>query len=455
MDHVSAGSGRRRRILVVGSGGGGGDLHPLLVLAEELSGRGHDVAALGDAVVAHAMQRLGVPTTEVDPELDLTEQYAFIARVAGDRSLPEQAARLRDHLSDTWAPRLQPVIHAVAQAHRSDVLVTSLFGAGPVRLAAASAALPWVAVNSTFYVGPNPPRPPEGDFGPRAALFAGYFAVNICHADCVLHASDRNFDYSFDRLPPHHHYVGPLLHETAEPVPRWLNEAGDPWVLVSVSSLRQDDSVIARAAIAGLADVPARTLATVGPHARDALGPLPLNARVERFVPHSAVLARARLMVGHAGHGSVMRALWHGVPMVLVPWGRDQGGVAARASHLGVAVVVRPDELTPGRIRMAAQSALADRALINRVSHVSSRLRALESGPHRLRFDRTGYGAQRNHHSVSSATSTTEYDGGVSELIGVCVWQQSDAEIKKFRPEGLPDRSATTSPAHYWRDQLR
>jgi len=108
--------------------------------------------------------------------------------------------------------------------------------------------------------------------------------------------------------------------------------------------------------IAGLAGVPARILATVGPHVREALGPLTPNARVEQFVPHSAVLTRARLMVGHAGHGSVMRALWHGVPMVLVPWGRDQGGVAARASHLGVAAVVRPDALTPERIRMAALS---------------------------------------------------------------------------------------------------
>ena len=45
---------------------------------------------------------------------------------------------------------------------------------------------------------------------------------------------------------------------------------------------------------------------------------------LEQTVSHSAVLERGVLMVSHAGHGSVMKALWHGRPMVLVPWGRDQ-----------------------------------------------------------------------------------------------------------------------------------
>ncbi len=56
-------------------------------------------------------------------------------------------------------------------------------------------------------------------------------------------------------------------------------------------------------------------------------------------------------MVGHAGHGSVMKALWGGVPMVLVPWTRDQPGVAARAECLGVAKVVRRQELSEESLR--------------------------------------------------------------------------------------------------------
>jgi UDP:flavonoid glycosyltransferase YjiC (YdhE family) len=58
--------------------------------------------------------------------------------------------------------------------------------------------------------------------------------------------------------------------------------------------------------------------------------PLPQNARVEFSVPHAEVLKRVCLLVSHAGHGVVLRALYDGVPMVLVSWGRDQPGVAAR-----------------------------------------------------------------------------------------------------------------------------
>lgn len=65
----------------------------------------------------------------------------------------------------------------------------------------------------------------------------------------------------------------------------------------------------------------------------------------ERFVPHLALLQRAVLMVSHAGHGSVMKGLWSGIPMVLVPWGRDQPGVAARAQRMGTARIVEPSAL--------------------------------------------------------------------------------------------------------------
>jgi UDP:flavonoid glycosyltransferase YjiC (YdhE family) len=67
---------------------------------------------------------------------------------------------------------------------------------------------------------------------------------------------------------------------------------------------------------------------------------VPANAHVEQVAPHSAVLNKGRLLVTHAGHGSVMKALRQGRPMVLRALGRDQARVAARAEALGVAEVV-------------------------------------------------------------------------------------------------------------------
>jgi UDP:flavonoid glycosyltransferase YjiC (YdhE family) len=66
-----------------------------------------------------------------------------------------------------------------------------------------------------------------------------------------------------------------------------------------------------------------------------------------------------------------MKALWYGRPMVLVPWGRDQPGVAARAAALGVAEVVAREDASAGTL-----SAAADRALGSESMRVAAALHA-------------------------------------------------------------------------------
>jgi UDP:flavonoid glycosyltransferase YjiC (YdhE family) len=87
-------------------------------------------------------------------------------------------------------------------------------------------------------------------------------------------------------------------------------------------------------------------------------------------------LERAALLIGHAGHGTVMKALWHGKPMVLVPWGRDQPGVAARAQALGVAEVVSRTDATAETIGAAVKRVMANPVMGRRAAEHSLRLRA-------------------------------------------------------------------------------
>src|SRR6266540_3990785 len=101
---------------------------------------------------------------------------------------------------------------------------------------------------------------------------------------------------------------------------------------------------------------------------------------VERTVSHSAVLERGALLVSHAGHGSVMKALWHGRPMVLVPWGRDQPGVAARAAALGVAEVVERSAATPDALAAAIDRALANDQMRGEAAAHAQRLQATDPG---------------------------------------------------------------------------
>jgi UDP:flavonoid glycosyltransferase YjiC (YdhE family) len=63
-------------------------------------------------------------------------------------------------------------------------------------------------------------------------------------------------------------------------------------------------------------------------------------------------------MITHSGHGSVMSALAHGVPLVCVPFARDQRDVALRAVATGAAVRLRPSRLTARKLSRAIEGVL-------------------------------------------------------------------------------------------------
>jgi UDP:flavonoid glycosyltransferase YjiC (YdhE family) len=107
------------------------------------------------------------------------------------------------------------------------------------------------------------------------------------------------------------------------------------------------------------------------------LSPAP-GIRVERFIPHAEVLPRCRAVISHGGSGTVLTALAHGLPMVLIPMGADQPLTAARAEALGAARVLDAVRATPEDVREALADVLAD----PRYRAAAERLRAeLEALP--------------------------------------------------------------------------
>lgn len=90
------------------------------------------------------------------------------------------------------------------------------------------------------------------------------------------------------------------------------------------------------------------------------LGPQPANVRVERWVPQHELLPQCSLVVSHGGSGSVLGALAHGLPMVLLPLGADQPLNAERCATLGVARVLDAVSVTPAQVREAANAVLAE-----------------------------------------------------------------------------------------------
>lgn len=179
-------------------------------------------------------------------------------------------------------------------------------------------------------------------------------------------------EYSHDDWGPRVQLVGPTSWEPPASVPSWLAKAEHPLVLVTTSADYQGDTGIVRASLAAMADQRVSVVATM-PHAARLGIPVPRNARVERFVPHSLLLERATVAITHGGLGVTQKAITHGVPVVAIPYGRDQMEVAARVEHAGVGVRLQPSRLTPERVRAAVHKARGMRA---RVADVAAGLEA-------------------------------------------------------------------------------
>ena len=166
------------------------------------------------------------------------------------------------------------------------------------------------------------------------------------------------------RWPSGVHVVGPLMWEP--PFEFVAPPAGDaPLVLVAPSTAQDPEHRLLRAALAGLGNLPIRVIATWNRRALPADEPVavPANTRLVEWVSYSKTMPSCALVICHAGHGTMARALACGVPVLAVPHVGDMAENAARADWAGVGVRLPWRLLGPGTLRLAVRRALSDRRL--------------------------------------------------------------------------------------------
>jgi MGT family glycosyltransferase len=175
-----------------------------------------------------------------------------------------------------------------------------------------------------------------------------------------LYFTAEPFEYPRTDWPDSFRLLGPGTWEPSASPPEWLERIERPLVLVTLSTEFQDDGKLATVALQALAsedvDVVVTT-AAVDPSNFDA----PPNARVERFVPHGPLLERAVCVVCHGGMGITQRALAAGVPVCVVPFGRDQLEVAGHLTWADAGTRLAPQRLRAERLRAAVQTAIGKR----------------------------------------------------------------------------------------------
>jgi MGT family glycosyltransferase len=146
------------------------------------------------------------------------------------------------------------------------------------------------------------------------------------------------FDFQGAVLRPSMRYAGPLLGD-----PVWSGTWRSPWkdgdtrplILVGFSTSFQNHAGVLQRVIDAATDLPVRLLVTLGgaiePHEVTPAA----NSVVVPSAPHVEIMREAALVVTHGGHGTVMTALMHKLPMLVIPHGRDQADNAARVTERG------------------------------------------------------------------------------------------------------------------------
>jgi MGT family glycosyltransferase len=362
-----------------------GRLYPLVPTLQELSGRGHRVAVRAGAEQVGLLRAAGLDAAPLalriarfEPD-DWRARTRFGALMSGLRQFGERARVQADDLA-----------YAI-DAEQPDALFVDE-GAWGAAATAERSGLPWAfsivsAVPLTsrdappFGLGLRPRHDLVGRLRDRAArrlalgtlervvasqlnglraeigvppfrtLDASYLAAPL-----VIVYTAEPFEYPRSDWPPAVRLVGPGLWEPETDPPAWLDDLRRPLVLVTCSTLFQNDRRLAEVACRAFAGEPLDVVITTGEIDPAGIA-APPNVRLERYVPHSAVLERAACLVCHAGMGVTQKALAHAVPVVAVPFGRDQPEVARRVEVAGAGVRLPAGRLTPERLRDAVRRA--------------------------------------------------------------------------------------------------
>jgi MGT family glycosyltransferase len=155
------------------------------------------------------------------------------------------------------------------------------------------------------------------------------------------------------------HVVGPLMWEPPFGDVE-LPPGDDPLVLVAPSTSQDPSHRLLGAALRGLARAPVRVLATTNRRPLPSPVPVPENARLVDWVSYSRTMPHCDVVVCHAGHGTLVRALSCGVPVVACPAAGDMAENAARVSWAGAGVSLPRRLTTPKGVRLAVRKLLAD-----------------------------------------------------------------------------------------------
>jgi MGT family glycosyltransferase len=369
---VADGPSRPRLRLLLGAFGDPGHAFPMIALGRALLRRGHDVTLQTwerwrEPIEAEGMAFTPAPEYSAFPigdhPLDFYEAVVYATR----DTLPlvhELQPDIVVHDILTLGPSLAGELLGIPRA----TLIPHVFPeAGPgFPIYSFGALLPRTAPGRAFWERAHLPVR-RGLQSGRLALNRTRAQVGLPQLDHVHGGTSRELALvaTFPQLeyprpwPSHAHVVGPLMWEPpAQDIA--LPPGEGPLVLIAPSTSQDPDHRLLHAALRGLADAPVRVLATYNRRLPSRPLPVPNNARVVNWVSYTRTLPYCDAIVCHAGHGTLVRALSCGVPVVACPVAGDMNENAARVAWAGAGVRLPRRFISPRPLRHAVERTLSE-----------------------------------------------------------------------------------------------
>jgi MGT family glycosyltransferase len=372
-----------------------GHVYPPVGMLLELRRRGHEVHVRTQAADVERLGALGLEVATIDHRLEEIEFDDWRART--QMGAMKRILELYEQYAELEIPDVRRAIAEV----RPDTVIMDVQCEGGGYVAAAS-GLPWAQYCP--YPPPFPSRdaPPHGmGFRPargalghaRDRLFARMRDVMLApyvkrrnrlrsgldlpllskyddqwrEADRFIAFTAEPYEYPRSDWPPSVRLVGPGTWEPPAVLPDWLASETRPIVLVTASTGYQKDEKLIRTALDALAREDVAVIVTTAAHDPSGFA-ASRNARVEQFLPHGPIIARAACVVCHGGQGITQKALAAGVPVCVVPFCRDQFDVARRVEAADAGVWLHHKRLARGRLRAAVFAAREKRDGAGRVA---------------------------------------------------------------------------------------
>jgi UDP:flavonoid glycosyltransferase YjiC (YdhE family) len=164
-----------------------------------------------------------------------------------------------------------------------------------------------------------------------------------------------------------------------EDVPGWLAGLPDrPLVHMTLGTVFNHNPAAFRAVLDALSGEDVTVLASVGPSQDPAVvGPVPANARVERWLPHGLVIPMCAAVICHGGAGTMLKSFRAGVPLLLLPQGADMFRTARACADYGIARSLAPDAVSPESVLTEFRKIMDDPAYRQRYEPLSAEMARL------------------------------------------------------------------------------